>query len=122
MKCTRSRGHGRDGSQRRADGWTALASAAVALLLGIEWGCRASPPNTPVQGWNESWGPLVPHKTFPADCALCHLSTRWSDLRADFQFDIDGRNEATRGLRDESQEQTNESKKKSLHGLPPGVT
>ena len=41
----------------------------------------------PRQGWSEAWGPLVPHKTFPGDCSLCHVSERWDVIREDFLFD-----------------------------------
>ena len=39
------------------------------------------------QHWSRKWGPLVPHKTFPGDCSLCHVGDSWTVLRADFQFD-----------------------------------
>lgn len=42
---------------------------------------------TPREGWNERWGPLVPHESFPADCSLCHLPDRWDRLRPDFSYD-----------------------------------
>ncbi len=37
--------------------------------------------------WSDEWGPLVPHKTFPGDCSLCHVSDGWHVLRKDFEFD-----------------------------------
>ncbi len=46
--------------------------------------CR---PEIPRQQWNRQWGPIVPHKTFPADCGLCHTTEGWGVLRADFSFD-----------------------------------
>lgn len=51
-----------------------LASLACAVTLA---------PNA----WDAQRGPVIPHDTFPADCALCHLSTSWHELRPDFQFD-----------------------------------
>ncbi|MCX5660126.1 MAG: cytochrome c3 family protein [Planctomycetota bacterium] len=39
------------------------------------------------QGWDRSHGPVVPHDSFPADCALCHVSENWHTLRKDFKFD-----------------------------------
>jgi hypothetical protein len=42
---------------------------------------------TPREGWNERWGPLVPHKSFPGDCGICHVPERWDVLKDDFQFD-----------------------------------
>ncbi len=41
----------------------------------------------PRKGWSKRWGPLVPHKTFPGDCSLCHVPDRWDKLRDDFSFD-----------------------------------
>lgn len=41
----------------------------------------------PRNGWNERWGPLVPHKSFPGDCNLCHVPERWDVMRDEFQFD-----------------------------------
>lgn len=37
--------------------------------------------------WKKDWGPLVPHKSFPKDCNLCHVPKRWDVLKPDFQFD-----------------------------------
>jgi len=37
--------------------------------------------------WWSSLGPVLPHQTFPADCALCHEGTDWQGVRADFRFD-----------------------------------
>jgi LSD1 subclass zinc finger protein len=37
--------------------------------------------------WDKKWGPLVPHKTFPRKCDLCHIPERWDVLRPDFHFD-----------------------------------
>jgi hypothetical protein len=42
---------------------------------------------TPRQGWREGLGPVVPHDTFPGDCALCHEGGSWSTIRSDFTFD-----------------------------------
>jgi hypothetical protein len=39
------------------------------------------------QHWSKKWGPLVPHKSFPADCELCHISKDWKTIRPDFKFD-----------------------------------
>jgi hypothetical protein len=41
----------------------------------------------PRHGWDEQWGELVSHKTFPADCSLCHVPERWDVLKSDFSFD-----------------------------------
>ncbi len=42
---------------------------------------------TPRQGWREGLGPVVPHDTFPSDCALCHEGGSWSVIKSDFTFD-----------------------------------
>jgi hypothetical protein len=39
------------------------------------------------QGWNKKWGPVVPHKTFPSDCGLCHVADDWHTIKASFTFD-----------------------------------
>jgi hypothetical protein len=57
-----------------------LLAVTTAVLLD----CRL---DTPRQGWSSRWGPLVPHKTFPGDCGLCHVTERWDVLRPDFSFD-----------------------------------
>jgi len=41
----------------------------------------------PREGWKKSYGPVVPHDTFPADCALCHEGGSWSKIKADFKYD-----------------------------------
>lgn len=37
--------------------------------------------------WWDERGLVVPHASFPADCRLCHVEGKWSELRADFTFD-----------------------------------
>ncbi len=39
------------------------------------------------EGWDESYGPVVPHDTFPTDCSLCHISGDWHTLKEGFAFD-----------------------------------
>ena len=41
----------------------------------------------PRQGWRPEYGPVVPHDTFPADCALCHAGGDWKSIKSDFSFD-----------------------------------
>lgn len=57
-----------------------LAVLAATILVN----CR---PDVPREGWDENWGPLVPHHTFPGDCGICHVPDRWDVLRDDFSFD-----------------------------------
>lgn len=83
------RGHRVDRGARRAiDRQRLFAGAAsAALVISLAFlvvDCRVVVPR---QGWNASWGPLVPHETFPGDCSLCHVPERWDVLREDFAFD-----------------------------------
>lgn len=57
---------------------------AATLLLAA---CFALRP-VARQGWDEGrHGPLVPHRTFPTDCSLCHVPERWDVLKPGFEFD-----------------------------------
>jgi len=56
------------------------------MLAGCLWvACQTS--FAPRQGWKPEYGPVVPHDTFPADCALCHTGGSWKTIREDFTFD-----------------------------------
>lgn len=74
--------NGPNTSQRKLSGrWKALLAVAASLF----WvSCSILLPR---QGWNPSYGPVVPHDSFPADCSLCHVTENWQTLRADFTFD-----------------------------------
>ena len=62
-----------------------VASFVFGLLACVS---SRSGPDSPVHGWWDERGPVVPHETFPADCSLCHLVDEdWSTLRDDFDFD-----------------------------------
>lgn len=37
--------------------------------------------------WWAGLGPVLPHDTFPADCALCHAGLGWNSLVESFEFD-----------------------------------
>ncbi|MBL8860096.1 MAG: hypothetical protein JNL28_16420 [Planctomycetes bacterium] len=39
------------------------------------------------QEWQKARGPVVPHESFPLDCAQCHEGTSWHKIRKDFVFD-----------------------------------
>jgi hypothetical protein len=41
----------------------------------------------PRKGWRPDLGPVVPHDTFPADCALCHEGGSWNRIKPDFNYD-----------------------------------
>lgn len=73
---------------RRDRSVLAFATLPVLLLCALLATCRGvGGPKAPRHSWHEDWGPLVPHKEFPADCGLCHVSDRWDVLRQDFSFD-----------------------------------
>ena len=55
---------------------------AVALLCWVSCGLLI-----PRQGWDPTYGPVVPHDSFPGDCKLCHDGADWHTLKADFAFD-----------------------------------
>ncbi|MHC4327348.1 MAG: hypothetical protein ACYSWW_04395 [Planctomycetota bacterium] len=57
-----------------------VGAVAVALVVS----CNMTIPR---QRWHKKWGPLVPHRTFPGDCGICHLTDGWDTLREDFSFD-----------------------------------
>lgn len=61
--------------------WAKLA----ALALFVVW--VACDSMVPVQGWDPSLGPVIPHDTFPADCALCHEGSNWHTMKSSFAFD-----------------------------------
>ncbi len=67
-----------EGARRR---WPA---ALFALAFFVWVACDSL---VPVNGWNSSLGPVVPHDTFPADCALCHTGSDWHTLKSGFVFD-----------------------------------
>lgn len=68
--------------------WPAYVFAGLVLGLALSTGlvsCRSG--FSPRQGWNPSYGPVVPHDKFPGDCALCHTGGNWTTIRKDFTFD-----------------------------------
>ena len=65
---------------------TSVLAVVMLAILTSNFSCQQVSP--PPHEWDKaSFGPLVPHETFPADCSLCHVPERWDELRADFQFD-----------------------------------
>ncbi|MCP4452292.1 MAG: hypothetical protein GY809_12585, partial [Planctomycetes bacterium] len=56
----------------------------ITLAVVLLTNCR---PLSLRQGWSRQWGPLVPHKSFPGDCGICHVPDRWDTVRDDFSFD-----------------------------------
>jgi hypothetical protein len=57
----------------------ALSSAAACIATG--------PESVQQHLWWSGLGPVLPHATFPADCALCHEGNEWRSVRPDFRFD-----------------------------------
>jgi len=72
----------------RATALAALLAVSVGFLACAVTldGAGTQDPVVP-QGWKKSRGPVIPHDTFPSDCSICHLSTSWREIRADFHFD-----------------------------------
>jgi hypothetical protein len=63
-------------------------STLVLALFAALGACLAqSPASVKQHMWWSGLGPVLPHQTFPADCALCHEGTDWQGVRADFAFD-----------------------------------
>ncbi|HEX5137673.1 MAG TPA: hypothetical protein VFY93_11910 [Planctomycetota bacterium] len=66
----------------------ALFAGLVSFVAVFATTCAVFAPKPKPQEWDEdAWGPLVPHKTFPADCSICHVPDRWDVLKPDFSFD-----------------------------------
>ena len=63
----------------------AFVARILAVLAFLAW--VACDSFVPVQGWDEKLGPVIPHDSFPADCALCHRGSDWHTLKDDFVFD-----------------------------------
>lgn len=53
-----------------------LLAAAILVVLS----CRLG---TTRLGWNEQWGPVPPHRTFPGDCRICHVGEGGKAVRED---------------------------------------
>ena len=69
---------------------TRLVLAALACMLGLfacTLGGRVGSGSVLQQDWDKRRGPVVPHDTFPQDCALCHEGGSWNKIRPDFVFD-----------------------------------
>ena len=68
---------------------TRLNFALAALAVIGAAGCLTDrkPDSVRPQDWWSGRGPVVPHDSFPADCALCHTSENWQEIRPDFHFD-----------------------------------
>jgi len=58
----------------------------VCLVLGVSCVTRR-PMQAEAHRWWSGLGPVLPHDSFPADCSLCHVGTKWNKLRDDFEFD-----------------------------------
>lgn len=60
----------------------AVAGVLALALLAVR--CESLMPR---QSWSREWGPMVPHKTFPMDCAMCHIPESWDQIKEGFVFD-----------------------------------
>jgi len=66
----------------------ALFAGVLSFVAVVVTTCAVFAPKPKPQEWDEdAWGPLVPHKTFPADCSICHEPDRWDVLKPNFSFD-----------------------------------
>ncbi len=63
-----------------------LKAVSIALLLSV-LAATCATSSKGKQYWNSKWGPLVPHKSFPTDCKLCHFPDGWESIRPEFSFD-----------------------------------
>jgi hypothetical protein len=65
--------------------WLAPLSALLFLLAA----CAVQKTREGVEQhlWWSGLGPVLPHDTFPGDCALCHVGDDWQTLGTDFAFD-----------------------------------
>lgn len=58
------------------------------VLVPLVASCLAQPQRTgELHRWWSALGPVLPHDTFPADCALCHVGPSWNVLKAELRFD-----------------------------------
>lgn len=61
---------------------------ALAVLTALVAACVTHSPDAVKQHlWWSGLGPVLPHDTFPSDCALCHVGEDWQSLSDDFHFD-----------------------------------
>ncbi len=79
----------------------------VALSLFVVACVTQGPGSGSLHRWWSGLGPILPHSSFPADCSLCHVGSKWNSLREDFEFDhelrtgvrLDGAHKRARCLR-----------------------
>ncbi len=57
-------------------------AGAVSIVLVVS--CQMVIPR---EGWSRRWGPVVPHRAFPGNCGICHVTDGWDTLKEDFSFD-----------------------------------
>lgn len=62
-------------------------SLAVPLVLFIAACVTQNAESAKQHLWWSGLGPVLPHDTFPGDCALCHIGNDWQTLTPDFTFD-----------------------------------
>jgi hypothetical protein len=61
-----------------------FAGSVLAAAILVVLSCRLGPTR---RGWNEQWGPVPPHRTFPGDCGICHVGEGRGKVRKDLSFD-----------------------------------
>ena len=65
--------------------WIAASLLLVAVACALAR--RDEGARIPPQRWDAGRGPVVPHDSFPADCALCHEGGAWNRIKQEFRFD-----------------------------------
>lgn len=73
--------------------WTTPRSLTVviAVLIAIASCVTPAERSADVHRWWGGLGPVIPHESFPADCSLCHMGSKWNVLVPNFVFDHEGR-------------------------------
>jgi hypothetical protein len=67
---------------------TRRALPCIGLFAVLIVACTvAAPRQGDLHRWWSGIGLVVEHKTFPADCRLCHLGAQWNEIVPEFRFD-----------------------------------
>jgi hypothetical protein len=61
-----------------------VAGSVIAVSVMVVLSCH---PGTTPSGWEQKWGAVPPHRTFPGDCSICHAGGDGGASRRDLTFD-----------------------------------
>ncbi len=64
-----------------------ILRAFLACLLALLPVIACVAPSGGAGEWWGGQGPVIAHRTFPGNCALCHTTESWQKLKEDFSFD-----------------------------------